>query len=311
MAIVVVGGHSRNVGKTSVVAGLIAGLPEFHWTAFKITQYGHGFCTADGKPCQCQTEDSCVSLTAEQDRSQRHGHLALPRCRRCASIWVRTRIGMLGEAMPRIEKELADVRERDSRIEQHPRLSGAGSLPHGSRSGCCRLQSLRSPLFRSCRCCIDLVEQSDRRQPPRCARRETPLLDSAARLHVRGTGRFCACAPGASCGRGQLRGFSGSRFIAPSRCFTSISTLPSASSSCFPAFGRQASAFLKKLHRLFQREIPALQLGDDLFQLCQRLLKAGQRGSPPAVSRPVRDGYGLAEPPRGRPPQRCNVRRAR
>jgi len=40
MAIVVVGGHSRSVGKTSVVAGLIAALREFNWTALKITQFG-------------------------------------------------------------------------------------------------------------------------------------------------------------------------------------------------------------------------------------------------------------------------------
>ena len=45
MALVVVGGHSRNVGKTSVVAGLIAALPEFKWTAMKITQYGHNVCS--------------------------------------------------------------------------------------------------------------------------------------------------------------------------------------------------------------------------------------------------------------------------
>jgi cobyrinic acid a,c-diamide synthase len=33
MSLIVVGGHSRSVGKTSVVAGLIAALPEFHWSA--------------------------------------------------------------------------------------------------------------------------------------------------------------------------------------------------------------------------------------------------------------------------------------
>ena len=43
MAVVVVGGHSRSVGKTSVVASLIARLPERNWTACKITQFGHGF----------------------------------------------------------------------------------------------------------------------------------------------------------------------------------------------------------------------------------------------------------------------------
>ena len=107
MAVIVVGGHSRNIGKTSVVAGLIARLPEFRWTAFKITQYGHGFCTADGKPCQCQTEDSCVSLTAEQDPASGTDTSRFLAAGAARSIWVRTRIGMLAEAMPRIEKELA------------------------------------------------------------------------------------------------------------------------------------------------------------------------------------------------------------
>ncbi len=108
MAIVVVGGNSRNIGKTSVVAALIARLPELQWTAFKITQYGHGFCTADGKPCQCQTENSCVSLTAELDRTSGTDTSRFLAAGAARSIWVRTRIGMLAEAMPRIEKELAN-----------------------------------------------------------------------------------------------------------------------------------------------------------------------------------------------------------
>ncbi len=107
MAIVVVGGHSRNIGKTSVVAGLIASLPAFHWSAFKITQYGHGFCTADGKPCQCQTADSCVSVSAEHDLSGKSDTSRFLVAGAVRSIWVRTRMGMLAEAMPRIEKELA------------------------------------------------------------------------------------------------------------------------------------------------------------------------------------------------------------
>lgn len=42
MAIVVVGGSGRNVGKTSLVCGLIAALPEFCWIAVKITSHAHG-----------------------------------------------------------------------------------------------------------------------------------------------------------------------------------------------------------------------------------------------------------------------------
>jgi len=41
MAIVVVGGSNRGVGKTALVCGLIAALPEYRWTAVKITGHDH------------------------------------------------------------------------------------------------------------------------------------------------------------------------------------------------------------------------------------------------------------------------------
>jgi hypothetical protein len=42
MAIVVVGGSNRGVGKTALICGLIAALPEFRWTAVKITTHDYG-----------------------------------------------------------------------------------------------------------------------------------------------------------------------------------------------------------------------------------------------------------------------------
>jgi hypothetical protein len=106
LAIVVVGGQTRNIGKTSVVAGLIARLPELRWTAFKITQFGHGFCTADGKPCACQTADACVSVSADHDAASGTDSSRFLAAGAARSIWVRTRIGMLAEAMPRIREEI-------------------------------------------------------------------------------------------------------------------------------------------------------------------------------------------------------------
>lgn len=41
MAIIVVGGHARNVGKTSVVTGLISAFPQYSWTAIKISSHRH------------------------------------------------------------------------------------------------------------------------------------------------------------------------------------------------------------------------------------------------------------------------------
>ncbi len=69
MPVLVIGGHTRSVGKTSVVAGLIAALPGFHWTALKITQYGHGVCSANGAPCDCATADHSFAVSEEKDRS--------------------------------------------------------------------------------------------------------------------------------------------------------------------------------------------------------------------------------------------------
>ena len=107
MAVIVVGGHSRSVGKTSVVAGLIAALPEMHWTAVKITQYGHGICSANGEPCDCATDDHAWAVTEEHDRGGESDSSRFLVSGAVRSLWVRTRQGMLAEAMPRLRKELA------------------------------------------------------------------------------------------------------------------------------------------------------------------------------------------------------------
>lgn len=107
MALIVVGGHSRSVGKTSVVAGIIAALPEMHWTAVKITQFGHGVCSANGEPCDCETVDHSWAVTEERDRSGESDSSRFLVSGASRSLWVRTRQGMLAEAMPRLRKELA------------------------------------------------------------------------------------------------------------------------------------------------------------------------------------------------------------
>jgi hypothetical protein len=107
MALIVVGGHSRSVGKTSVVAGIIAALPELHWTAAKITQYGHGICSANGEPCDCATDDHSWALTEERDRTGESDSSRFLVSGAVRSLWVRTRQGMLAEAMPRLRTELA------------------------------------------------------------------------------------------------------------------------------------------------------------------------------------------------------------
>jgi len=109
MSLLVIGGHSRSVGKTSVVAGLIATLSAFHWTALKITQYGHGICSANGAPCDCATGDHSWAVTEERDRSGDSDSSRFLVAGADRSWWVRTEQGRLAEAMPRVRAILASA----------------------------------------------------------------------------------------------------------------------------------------------------------------------------------------------------------
>jgi molybdopterin-guanine dinucleotide biosynthesis protein len=107
MAVVVIGGHTRNIGKTSVVAGLIAALPERNWTAIKITQFGHGVCSANGEPCDCETADHTLAISEERQRDSGTDSSRYLAAGATRSFWVRTRQGQLNEAMPRLRQLLA------------------------------------------------------------------------------------------------------------------------------------------------------------------------------------------------------------
>jgi hypothetical protein len=110
MALIVIGGHSRSVGKTSVVAGLIAALPEFEWTAAKITQHGHGICSANGEPCDCATADHAWAISEERDRSGKSDTSRFLLAGAARSLWVRTEQGRLAEAMPALRHRLERAR---------------------------------------------------------------------------------------------------------------------------------------------------------------------------------------------------------
>jgi len=95
------------VGKTSVAAGLIAALPEMHWTALKITQYGHGICSANGEACDCATGDHSWAVTEEKDRSGDSDTSRFLVAGAVRAWWVRTEQGRLAEAMPKVREKIA------------------------------------------------------------------------------------------------------------------------------------------------------------------------------------------------------------
>src|ERR1700733_925136 len=85
MAIVVIGGQAKDIGKTSVICGLIAAMPERHWTAIKVSRHGHG---AEG----LEERDA----TTGTDCSRYRGAGA------ARAFWISTDEDQLAEAMPYI-----------------------------------------------------------------------------------------------------------------------------------------------------------------------------------------------------------------
>ncbi len=111
MAVVIVGGHSRNIGKTSVVAGLIAGIPERHWTAVKITQYGHGICPINGRLCHCAVNEHTWTMNDERDATGRGDTCRFLRAGARRALWVRTKQGRLADAVPALRRAVATAQD--------------------------------------------------------------------------------------------------------------------------------------------------------------------------------------------------------
>jgi hypothetical protein len=105
--LVVVGGHSRNIGKTSVMTGLIRKLRGRKWTAVKITLYGNGVCSRDGGACGCEPESGeRFELTEEYERSDTDtGRYLAAGAER--SFWLRAPAGELLQAASTIRKMIA------------------------------------------------------------------------------------------------------------------------------------------------------------------------------------------------------------
>ena len=110
--LVVVGGHTRNIGKTTLSTQVIAAFPALRWTAMKITQYGHGICSANGEACDCATADHTVAISEERSRDSGTDTSRMLVAGAHRVLWVRTQqgdlsAGSLSEAMPRLRKEIA------------------------------------------------------------------------------------------------------------------------------------------------------------------------------------------------------------
>jgi len=108
--LIVVGGHTRNIGKTSVVAGLIQALRQHDWTAMKITQFGHGICSASGTACDCCLASDHPYAIAEERRPGRSDSARFLAAGARRAYWVRTATGQLSHAVPAVREVCAASR---------------------------------------------------------------------------------------------------------------------------------------------------------------------------------------------------------
>jgi hypothetical protein len=111
--VIVVGGHTRSIGKTQLVCDLISAFPAAQWIAGKITQYGHGVCAQNGENCDCAPDEHICAINWEvrADSGTDSGRFLAAGARR--SFWLRTKQGFLAEGMPLLRAALQEAGTRD------------------------------------------------------------------------------------------------------------------------------------------------------------------------------------------------------
>lgn len=110
--VIVVGGHTRSIGKTQLVCDLIAAFPNENWIAGKITQYGHGVCAQNGENCDCAPDEHVCAISWEQRANESDsGRFLAAGARR--SFWLRTKQGFLAEGMPLLRTALRRLETED------------------------------------------------------------------------------------------------------------------------------------------------------------------------------------------------------
>ncbi len=107
--LVVVGGHTRSIGKTQLVCDLMGAFPEAAWIAGKITQYGHGVCAQNGENCDCAPSEHAAALDWETraDTGTDSARFLAAGARR--ALWLRTKQGYLAEGLPLLRSALRET----------------------------------------------------------------------------------------------------------------------------------------------------------------------------------------------------------
>jgi hypothetical protein len=107
--LIIVGGHTRSIGKTQLVCDLIAALPEANFIAGKITQYGHGVCAENGEHCGCAPDEHASAFSWETSATSGTDSARFLAAGARRAFWLRTKQGFLAEGLPALRESLKSV----------------------------------------------------------------------------------------------------------------------------------------------------------------------------------------------------------
>src|SRR5215472_4776779 len=107
--LIVVGGHTRSIGKTQLVCDVIQTFPRTEWIAGKITQYGHGVCAQNGENCDCAPSEHACALDWETRSDTGTDSSRFLAAGAKQSFWLRTKQGFLAEGLPLLRNALRPV----------------------------------------------------------------------------------------------------------------------------------------------------------------------------------------------------------
>jgi hypothetical protein len=107
--LIVVGGHTRSIGKTQLVCDVIRAFPRTEWIAGKITQYGHGVCAQNGENCDCAPTEHVCALDWEENCESGTDSARFLKAGAKKSFWLRTKQGYLAEGLPFLRQALGEA----------------------------------------------------------------------------------------------------------------------------------------------------------------------------------------------------------
>jgi hypothetical protein len=126
--VIVVGGHTRSIGKTQLVCDIIAAFPEASWIAGKITQYGHGVCAQNGHDCDCAPDEHVCAISWEKRPDSGADSARFLAAGAQRSFWLRTKQGFLAEGMPLLRAALHEVEQSRANSQSNHRTNRLTNL---------------------------------------------------------------------------------------------------------------------------------------------------------------------------------------